>query len=543
MAEQSGFFNAHFVNGEYDRTYLADSLARYFASFIGNGIFGGKLSELIVSQHTDSGMKIEVLPGRAWINGYWYENTSNLSLDVEVADGVLNRIDAVVVRWDNVEREVKVVVKKGTFASNAVAPTLQRDSDCYELKLAEIYVKAGTTSVAQINITDTRLDSSVCGIVTGIVEQIDATEFGAQLNSYIKELSTQHKNNIDNLEAQYAAHIENLQKQGTIELEELLKQINAFVEDESLLTTLGFAANNAMSEAALLNQTLGYTKKNLIPYPFVNTVGDVAEFAGVTWTDLGDGTVKGNGTASANSYFTIYEGGIYLRPGKYMLTSGFDDNTTAYVFFVKIHKTSGEYAGRTTSAQKLAIEITESDIENYNILISTFLATGASLSNVIMKPMLRRAEILNETWEPYKLSVYETIREDEVHKGCFYRINNVTGIKEWFNAPNVPGVEYCLVEKWNDETRYQKTFYVSTLPNTSVTSLETGTQWDKIVSTSGYALDSDDLTHYPFPVTLQNQVIPIAVINKIESDGALVITTTADASHLKAYITVKYTKS
>ena len=46
MAEQSGFFNAHLIDGEYDRVYLAEHFAKYFASFIGNGIFGGKSNEL-----------------------------------------------------------------------------------------------------------------------------------------------------------------------------------------------------------------------------------------------------------------------------------------------------------------------------------------------------------------------------------------------------------------------------------------------------------------------------------------------------------------
>ena len=34
MAERSGFFDAHFVNGEYDRVYLSEHFAKYFANFI-----------------------------------------------------------------------------------------------------------------------------------------------------------------------------------------------------------------------------------------------------------------------------------------------------------------------------------------------------------------------------------------------------------------------------------------------------------------------------------------------------------------------------
>ena len=186
MAERSGFFDAHLVNGEYDRVYLAESFARYFASFIGNGIFGGKSNELMVQQKASADMSVRVLSGQAWINGYWYENDDELSLAIDIADGVLNRIDLVVLRWYNSERVIRLVIKKGTPATNASAPTIQRTADFYELKIAQIYVKAGATKITQADIVDTRLDNSVCGLVHGVVQQFDTTEFGKQIDSFIE---------------------------------------------------------------------------------------------------------------------------------------------------------------------------------------------------------------------------------------------------------------------------------------------------------------------------------------------------------------------
>lgn len=183
MAEQSGFFNSNVVNGNYDREYLAEDFAKYFASFVGNGIFGGKSNELLVVQSTDTGMKVDVSPGMGWINGYWYENTSKLTLNIDVADGVLNRIDSVVIRWGKAERKAWLAISKGAPAAVAVAPTVQRTADYYELKLAEISVKAGTTKITQAEITDTRLNSNVCGIVTGLIDQIDTTDLFAQYDA------------------------------------------------------------------------------------------------------------------------------------------------------------------------------------------------------------------------------------------------------------------------------------------------------------------------------------------------------------------------
>lgn len=218
MAEQSGFFDAHFVDGEYDRVYLAESFAKYFASFIGNGIFGGKSNELMVKQKTVTDMSVRTLSGQAWINGYWYENNDELSMSIDVADGVLNRIDIIVLRWDNSERVIRLAVKKGTPATNPSAPIIQRSSDYYELKLAQIYVKAGATKITQADITDTRLNNDDCGFVHGVVDQLDTTEFGAQLEAYISEFVSEKNFWFAQFKSDSKAEFDNL----VAELEETL---------------------------------------------------------------------------------------------------------------------------------------------------------------------------------------------------------------------------------------------------------------------------------------------------------------------------------
>lgn len=191
MAELSGFFDAHVStdadgNAVYDRAYLAESFARYFASFIGNGVFGGKANELMVNQKETADMSVKVLTGQAFINGYFYENTDELSLEIDNADGVLDRIDLIVLRWSKNDRVIRLAVEKGSSASSPVAPQLKRNDDYYELELAQVYIKAGATRITQVNITDTRLDSTVCGFVVGVVKQFDTTEFNAQLNAWIE---------------------------------------------------------------------------------------------------------------------------------------------------------------------------------------------------------------------------------------------------------------------------------------------------------------------------------------------------------------------
>lgn len=180
--EKYSFFNAELVNGEYDRTYLAEDYARYFASFIGNGVYPNPANNLqVTSNNTD--MKITVGSGKAWINGYFYDNNSSIIFTLDNADGVLNRIDSVVVRLDLVNRNIKATIKKGTFAINPQAPELTRNDDVFEIQLATVYVGAGVIKIIQANVTDTRQDISLCGVVSGVVDQIDTTGLFAQYNN------------------------------------------------------------------------------------------------------------------------------------------------------------------------------------------------------------------------------------------------------------------------------------------------------------------------------------------------------------------------
>ena len=183
MAQQCGFFNAKLVNGQYDRVYVAEQFAAYFASFIGNGVFGGTSSQLQVIANDN--MTVTIAPGKAWINGWWFSSTENHIETVELADGVLNRIDCVVLRWDNTERNMYFKVLKGVPSNSPSKPTLVRNSDYYDLALCYINVNKGVSKIRQQDITDTRLDNTVCGIVTGVVKQADTTDIFRQYVDYL----------------------------------------------------------------------------------------------------------------------------------------------------------------------------------------------------------------------------------------------------------------------------------------------------------------------------------------------------------------------
>lgn len=188
--ERSTFFNS--VNG--DRRYKAEAFAEYFSSFIGNGVFPNPNTGLQVIANDD--MTITLSPGKAWINGYFYMNTSDLILIIDPADGVLSRVDRVALRFDVEERSIKAIVKKGEF--NAEVPLIQRDSDIYELGLADIKVNQGAISITQEDITDLRLNKNLCGVVHGLIEQVDTTEIFNQFQSWYKNRTSTYMKEWEN---------------------------------------------------------------------------------------------------------------------------------------------------------------------------------------------------------------------------------------------------------------------------------------------------------------------------------------------------------
>lgn len=190
MAETCFPFNS--VDG--DRVYKAEDFRNYFAQFIGNGVFYANSNALKVVE--SGGMTVGINAGAGWVAGAGYINDSLLSKQLANADGALNRIDRVVLRCDYTERLVYVDVLQGAYSVQPLAPDLTRNADKYELALADVYVAAGATSITQKDITDQRLNTLVCGIVTGLIEQADTTEIFNQFEEYLGEFKATYVANI-----------------------------------------------------------------------------------------------------------------------------------------------------------------------------------------------------------------------------------------------------------------------------------------------------------------------------------------------------------
>ena len=123
------------------------------------------------------GYTVKVSGGRAWVHPAKYVGYSIIkqepdTLTLPLADAQRPRIDRVVLRYDAAARKSYLLVLEGTPASTPTAPAISRTNLLYDLCLAQITRPAGSTAITAGNITDTRLDESLCGVMSDSVTRI-----------------------------------------------------------------------------------------------------------------------------------------------------------------------------------------------------------------------------------------------------------------------------------------------------------------------------------------------------------------------------------
>lgn len=190
MADQYGlFWNS--VNN--DRGYTADSFAEWLNHFFTTGVFSGELQVTAVS-----GMDIKVGSGYANLKGKVRFFDSATTYTLATAGATYPRIDTVVVERNDTDRKISIKVVTGTYNGSNPSPTAPvRSAAIYQIVLAQIYVAAGATKITQANITDTRSNNSVCGIVTGTVKEMDYSQFAAQFSGYYSDFKNSNKADFD----------------------------------------------------------------------------------------------------------------------------------------------------------------------------------------------------------------------------------------------------------------------------------------------------------------------------------------------------------
>lgn len=110
------------------------------------------------------------------------------SLEMGLPDPVYPSIDAIVIQFDANKNETNIVVKKGVAATSPVAPSIVRTESVYELHLYHVRREAGSLYITAGNITDLRLNSSYCGLMSDSVTKIDTAAIEKQIEELIESL-------------------------------------------------------------------------------------------------------------------------------------------------------------------------------------------------------------------------------------------------------------------------------------------------------------------------------------------------------------------
>lgn len=174
------------ANG-YD--FDAADVAAYLAGLT-SGVFSGAEDFPVTAA---GGLKVTVGAGRSWVHpsrftGYSITKREADTLTMPLADPSLPRIDRIVMRYDAGARAASLQVLQGTASSTPTAPAISRTELIYDLCLAEITRPAGSTSISTGQITDTRLDEALCGLVRDGVTGIPTDELLAAARERISAL-------------------------------------------------------------------------------------------------------------------------------------------------------------------------------------------------------------------------------------------------------------------------------------------------------------------------------------------------------------------
>ena len=170
-------------------TYDADDASGFLSTRL-SGVYSAEEDFSVTAQ---GGLSVQVSAGQAWVRPARFKGRSIImeqptTVVLTEADPVRSRIDRIVLRYDAAAKKTRLQVLDGTPDSAApAAPAISRTELVYDLCLAEIRRPAGSTSVTAADITDTRADETVCGVmrdgVTGIPTGTLVQQFRAVIDA------------------------------------------------------------------------------------------------------------------------------------------------------------------------------------------------------------------------------------------------------------------------------------------------------------------------------------------------------------------------
>lgn len=213
-----------------DRTYDAESMSTWLRRFFTTGVFQDDCQVTATE-----GMVVQMGTGYANLEGKVrnFENVSNFTL--EPASSRNPRIDTIVIERNDVERTIGAKAITGQYSGETPQPTAPvRSEGVFQIVVAQILVEAGVTTITQSAITDTRPDSTICGWVTGTVDEIDLSQI---LEQSTEQFDTWFDHMKGQLDEDAAGHLQN-------EIDELATQMDSVITRLYPVGSIYLSVNN-----------------------------------------------------------------------------------------------------------------------------------------------------------------------------------------------------------------------------------------------------------------------------------------------------------
>ena len=264
----------------------------------------------------------------------------------------------------------------------------------------------------------------------------------------------------------------------------------ASIQDD---TWVPYVPTNKELMSCKLNGYVG--AKNLLPYPYKHTTKSEN---GVTFTDNGDGTITVNTPTSASAETTFYlsqsiqsilDTGMYILSG---CPSGGNRTSGYFMEFAELATSSSDWKMFGTDTGEGAIA--HIDSTRYAIHAYIRIRSGATVSNLTFKPMIRRVEDTDPTWQPYA----KTNREltDVIPSDASASNKLVTESDLTYSTS-----ETNTGKTWIDgKPIYRKVINLGTLPNNDTKGVNHGiTNINQFVNVRGFGTYSSSAICIPLP--------------------------------------------
>lgn len=141
---------------------------------------------------------VTIGPGLAWVRNTRFAgksicNRDALALTIPMADSSKPRTDRIVLRYDKAENKSELAVKTGTPGSAAAAPDVVQTELVYELGLYTVSVAAGSTVIKAADVTDTRLNEQVCGLMRDGVTGLPTAQIARQADALLDAIKAEYR--------------------------------------------------------------------------------------------------------------------------------------------------------------------------------------------------------------------------------------------------------------------------------------------------------------------------------------------------------------